>query len=587
MTLHLWHRKGVWWYSRTIPEDVRGVIGLGPYWRFSLKTSSLREAEALRSEWDTKHQAEIDEIRRMTGHQKLSAIRSQCPRKPTAKKPTVAASEPEGSDTDQIDTEEAPGGGLIVRRTTAERVAGAKKWRLAEPRGQTEDAKKEFDKVERDLLNDAAARLATLTERERKIIDREGGLESFYRKVAKDANHESIRKELFGTPDLGNEHKEIQRAGSDARLSQHIATLQKLGLEVVGHDATAESETNPRIRTALEKFLKKKSRADSTSVKYRLHINRLADFTGNPTIAGLTADKLLAFIKCYEELPNSRGLAPKQRSLSMLELLAIRQRDPAIPALSKISVIKMCEYLKAFLKFIKRHDLRLIVEKPEDDRPDAEKDEGYPAFSPADMKLLLPSVDERFGKGSDTAWWVWLMAYSGCRPEEAAQLDRSNINKKGEVWTMRIDDRDERRVKNPESHREVPIHPLLIKKGFAEFAHPKGNNKGLVFQSFERDDKGGRANNPSRRLKRLLDILFLEGAGAAHRFRATFIDAMRNAELPYAVCLALVGHSDRHSRHHGKYGEGAGLPIQARLIGKVDPLADPPLEYGPSVEYGE
>ena len=90
MTLHLWHRKGVWWYSRTIPEDVRGVIGIGPYWRFSLKTSSLREAEALRSEWDTKHQAEIDEIRRMTGHQKLSAIQSQRTRKPTPKKATPA-----------------------------------------------------------------------------------------------------------------------------------------------------------------------------------------------------------------------------------------------------------------------------------------------------------------------------------------------------------------------------------------------------------------------------------------------------------------------------------------------------------------
>lgn len=581
MTLHLWQRKGVWWYSRTIPEDVRGVIGVGSYWRFSLKTSSLREAEALRSEWDTKHQAEIDQIRRMTGHQKLSAIRSQRPRKPTLKKATAAPYEPEDGVLDLIDTEDTPDRGFIIRRTAAKKIAGANKWQLAEPRGQTEAARKEFDQLERALLSDAANRIHSLTAQERKAIDRQGGLENFYRQVVKEARQRSVGKELFGTPDLGDEQKEIRRTGGDARLSQHIATLQKLGLEVVGHDATPESDTNPRIRTALETFLKKKSRAASTSVKYRLHINRLADFTGNPTVKELTDDKLAEFVKAYEELPNSRALSPKQRSISMRELLAIRQRDPSIPALGKISVIKMCDYLKAFLKFIKRNDLRLIVEKPEDDRPEAEQDEGYTSFSPTDMKRLLPAVDSRFGKGSDTAWWVWLMAYSGCRPEEAAQLDRANVTKKGKIWTLRIDDLNGRRVKNKISHREVPIHPLLIKNGFPEFAHPKGSTNGLLFQSFERDDKGGRSNNPSRRLKRLLDILDIKGAGSAHRFRATFIDAVRNAALPYEVALALTGHSDRISRHHGGYGEGAGLAIQAQLIGRVDPLADPPLEYGP------
>lgn len=62
MPLHLRRRSGVWHYSRTVPDDVSQVVG-ARYWRFSLNTRSLRDAEAQRSKWDCKHQALIESIR--------------------------------------------------------------------------------------------------------------------------------------------------------------------------------------------------------------------------------------------------------------------------------------------------------------------------------------------------------------------------------------------------------------------------------------------------------------------------------------------------------------------------------------------
>ena len=81
------------------------------------------------------------------------------------------------------------------------------------------------------------------------------------------------------------------------------------------------------------------------------------------------------------------------------------------------------------------------------------------------------------------------------------------------------------------------------------------------------------ANNPSRRLKRVIQYLDIKGPGAAGRFRHTFIDALRNAGLPYAIELGLVGHAD-DNKHHARYGRGASLVAMAREIGKVDPCLD-------------
>ena len=165
-----------------------------------------------------------------------------------------------------------------------------------------------------------------------------------------------------------------------------------------------------------------------------------------------------------------------------------------------------------------------------------------------------------------------MLAYSGMRPGEAAQLARTNVVKQGDLWCVEVDDEEERRVKNAPSLRTVPIHPKLIERGFIEFAKP--GQSGNVFASFK-DDKGELSDNPSRRFKRLLKKLGIgERNGAAHRFRASYIDAMRNALVSYAVGLRLVGHTDKN-RVHGGYGVGADVRTAARELPKIDPCKDP------------
>ncbi len=467
MPLHLRKRAGVWHYSRTVPRDIRGVIGK-PYWRETLDTRSLREAEAARSILDTKHQSLIDDIRRLTDSQRVAAIRRVHPAKPL------------------------------------------------------EDA--------HPADNGTALRLP------------------------KRKNARALR--------LG-----VQTHPPPENLNE---------LHLLGPSPAAdlpESEMNPRLKEALERWLKENGQKPVTARKYRLHIRRLSEYTANATISSLTPGIIKGFVAAYAELPNARTLKLAQRKLTLPELLALRMSDLTLPSIGAANVRKMIEYLRAFLRGIGKDELASYAKKPKDDRPHAKKIEGYPPFQPEQVRALLELAGNRWGAQSDTTWWVWLMAYSGLRPEEAAQVARANVIKQNGIWSLLIDDLEQRKIKNAQSLRIIPIHPILIDRGFLDFAKAEQTVNGLVFDSFEYDDKGGRSNNPSRRLKRLINMLGIKGSGSAHRFRATFIDAIRNAQLSYAIEIGLVGHGDKN-RVHGRYGEGVSLKTVASVIGRVDPLSD-------------
>lgn len=548
MPLHLRKRGGAWHYSRTVPDDVRGIVG-ARYWRFSLRTQSLREAEARRSEWDNKFQTLIDGVRRMSATHKIAAIRDR-------HQPTFKGLAPVGSVNDGIEVRRLP----LSKRDIARR------------RGINPDAREARKAAEIETIASAEAQLAKLSDTERAFVHEAGSVENLLNSV----QHYEEALDLLGDyRSVAETAREgIQREVTARWHAGRKGVLVKLGMTHLGDAELPESPENPRLTNALDAWLQTKHLRASTIAKYQLHVRRLAEFTDNTTIKSLTTDVIAKFVEAYGQLPNARSLKLDQRKLPMRELLALRSLDPSLPPMGAVNVRKMVEYLRPFLTAINRADLRNAAAKPPDTRPLSEQMEGYAPFLPEQLRRLLQAVEEKHGRDSDLTWWTYLLAYSGIRPEEGAQLSRANVVKIGDIWAFKIDDRDSRRVKNRQSIRTTPLHPALIKRGFVEFARPNGDTTGLVFKSFVYDDKDGRSNNPSRRLKAVLNRTNITGSGSAHRFRASFIDAIRNAELPYSIEIGLVGHSDQKNRVHGGYGHGANLKTLARAIAKVDPLAD-------------
>ena len=77
-------------------------------------------------------------------------------------------------------------------------------------------------------------------------------------------------------------------------------------------------------------------------------------------------------------------------------------------------------------------------------------------------------------------WLPWLAALSGARIGELAQLWGSAIKVENGVYFMEIKPApDGGSLKTPNSERQVPLHPALIKDGFLDFVKAKG--KGPLF----------------------------------------------------------------------------------------------------------
>lgn len=72
-------------------------------------------------------------------------------------------------------------------------------------------------------------------------------------------------------------------------------------------------------------------------------------------------------------------------------------------------------------------------------------------------------------------WVPWLMAYSGARVGEMAQLRKQDVRREGEHWVIRVT--PEAGTVKTNAARDVVLHPHIIEQGFAAFVAdaPKGH----------------------------------------------------------------------------------------------------------------
>lgn len=173
---------------------------------------------------------------------------------------------------------------------------------------------------------------------------------------------------------------------------------------------------------------------------------------------------------------------------------------------------------------------------------------------------IAHALEGEFRSENDLTWWVYVLVYSGARPEEIAQLDRQNVRREQCVWGVDINEEDGRKTKNQNSWRIVPVHPSLIERGFIKYA-TEGNGD-HVFSSFDQDTKGYFGVNEARRFMRFLRgrMGITDPRKVLYSVRHSFHTAMRSAGAPYAVQLALVGRMEDENLLHDDTREGAVPP---------------------------
>jgi integrase len=165
------------------------------------------------------------------------------------------------------------------------------------------------------------------------------------------------------------------------------------------------------------------------------------------------------------------------------------------------------------------------------------------------LMLALKSPDQssltsHAGAGAEAANWLPMLAmYTGARLSELAQLTPSDLVEEPDGHWLNITDKAEhQKLKSVAAKRKIPVHQVLIEKGFLTYAMAQakeGHASMWPMLPMRRDKAGGYFSNWFGRYLKSLGITSLD----FHSFRHTFRSKLVLANTPEAVIDNVMGHS--------------------------------------------
>ncbi|MCZ0736526.1 tyrosine-type recombinase/integrase [Phreatobacter sp. AB_2022a] len=206
------------------------------------------------------------------------------------------------------------------------------------------------------------------------------------------------------------------------------------------------------------------------------------------------------------------------------------------------------------------------------------------AFSDDEARVLLQAAD--LEEKPARRWIPWLTALTGSRISTIVNLRREDVVKRDDIWCIRIS-RQAGPVKTAASERIVPLHPLILERGFIDFALSAGRDR--LFINRTRDDfiLDGKVTSPTvagpynpgrttrNRLTEWIHSLGLDigrsaGKDPSHAWRHWFKEKAFEVGIPEKITDAIVGHAQASvSRRYG----AVSIPIMFDELKKIpDPL---------------
>lgn len=199
-------------------------------------------------------------------------------------------------------------------------------------------------------------------------------------------------------------------------------------------------------------------------------------------------------------------------------------------------------------------------------KEDKTKEKPRRPYKLEEAKKLLQGARER---EDALRWLTWLMAYTGARINEVAQLWKRNVKREGSIPYLSFEPATDagQAIKTSASRREVPLHPALIREGFLKWIEKQPD--GPLFKDLPEGPYGKRGDAASKRYGRWLRIEMgiADKRVVGHSWRHFMEDRMRAAEVPAEVADSILGHSLRGER--GTYGEGPPMSVKAKWMRKL------------------
>ncbi|WCE28799.1 tyrosine-type recombinase/integrase [Vibrio sp. SCSIO 43137] len=175
-------------------------------------------------------------------------------------------------------------------------------------------------------------------------------------------------------------------------------------------------------------------------------------------------------------------------------------------------------------------------------------------------------------KDEEFKWISRIQPLSGMRPSEVCQLRVTDIRREDGIHYFSINDSaDGKTVKNLNSIRKVPIHNHLIEMGFlgyVKMVKAKGNTQLFSYIPANQFDDWSKSFCSQMGKFQTAIGMKPKQRPTAYGFRHTFIDELKQQDVPEHVTAQIVGHGN-NSMTYGRYGKRLSLEKLALVVNQV------------------
>jgi len=269
-------------------------------------------------------------------------------------------------------------------------------------------------------------------------------------------------------------------------------------------------------------------------LRYREVLQRMPKCMNRKEYHGMTIDQIVSVERPADEL-----LSVKTVNMRLIDIATLFNW-----AVSN-AMIDSHPFKKAVLKIQKSDD--------------AER----PAVSDSDIKVIIENLPKI--QGEPSKFWIPLIAcFTGMRQSEIAQLDGDDIVNMDGTWCIDINDRGDKRLKNGNAKRIVPLHPVLVDAGLIPFAERR---RGLKLFEDVKPYKGKYGHQVSKYFAKYLDSICVGGDGQTfHGIRHSVITKLWAAGIPEAHTAAVVGHQRGERESYTRYAKKTDIrPLLAAI----------------------
>ncbi|HEV7277719.1 MAG TPA: tyrosine-type recombinase/integrase [Devosiaceae bacterium] len=184
-------------------------------------------------------------------------------------------------------------------------------------------------------------------------------------------------------------------------------------------------------------------------------------------------------------------------------------------------------------------------------------------FTPEEVKALLSGSsrlqqgDERRETYGAKRWIPWVLAYTGARVGEIAQLRKQDVQETGDHWSILIT--PEAGTTKNNRHRLVPLHPHLVELGFVAFASASSGEHLFLTPNKKTGDVLGPMKGVKNRVREFVrQYVDDPNVQPNHAWRHLFITRCRAAGVDQELRRMITGHSGE-GVDESAYGDPAGL----------------------------